>query len=378
MRSFKLSLLLGALLLIVIPQPAYAWFDWIDYLSGPGPFNGLEFDYRVVCLRQQPAPTSEALAGTLLGYSRQIGSLKPPEALKQIFNDISDKLNTLGTDVALQDLAGREEAIDLARQARMLNVQLTDLTRTYTIRSSPASASPTSVSPNPSDPMIQAEKALDKAEQSLREAAVPEVSLFPAWLVWTSCADRPRNEPNQSDEVRIRRGDRHPVAALVLNYRELANTGFVDLDSQTGVGRNSAFATGKTIHLRILEPKFAWPLSGHVDFLDGQAGVGMYFFSSDGLSKSVKGLIVEPVRLDLHFPSALADKFVNTKDDTCWVKFGHSLARGFLSISAYAGLVLFPGGFDADAFGTGANQRISRREVTFEKGFAINIGRFVR
>ena len=44
MRVIKL-LSLCVLMSFVSVRPASAWFEFLDYLSGPGPFNGLEFDF---------------------------------------------------------------------------------------------------------------------------------------------------------------------------------------------------------------------------------------------------------------------------------------------------------------------------------------------
>jgi hypothetical protein len=49
MRSVKGSLLLCALLVILMPAPAHAFFGWLDNLSGPGPFMGEEIEIRLFC-----------------------------------------------------------------------------------------------------------------------------------------------------------------------------------------------------------------------------------------------------------------------------------------------------------------------------------------
>ena len=51
MRSFKVSVLLGALLVIMMPAPAHAWFGWLDNLSGPGYFIGDEVEIRLFCFK---------------------------------------------------------------------------------------------------------------------------------------------------------------------------------------------------------------------------------------------------------------------------------------------------------------------------------------
>ena len=45
MRTFKTSLLLLAVFLLIAPAPAQAWWGWLDELSGPGPwvFGDLQY-----------------------------------------------------------------------------------------------------------------------------------------------------------------------------------------------------------------------------------------------------------------------------------------------------------------------------------------------
>lgn len=52
MRRLSVTLMFCALFLSVVSAPAHAAFswDWIDQLSGPGPFYGPVFDWRLVCL----------------------------------------------------------------------------------------------------------------------------------------------------------------------------------------------------------------------------------------------------------------------------------------------------------------------------------------
>jgi hypothetical protein len=117
--------------------------------------------------------------------------------------------------------------------------------------------------------------------------------------------------------------------------------------------------------MTIVEPKITWPLSGSFDFLEGQAGVGAYRMSSGG-SDTLWGLIVEPVRLDLHLPARLADR------KGAWL-------RVLSSFSYSAGLVVFPGGFDANAFNrAGPTAPIAGSEAIFEQGIVINLGRIFR
>ncbi len=60
MRSFKWTMVLCAAMLVLTPKPALAWFEFLDYLSGPGPFTGARVDFRVWCFRRTTA-TGQAI-----------------------------------------------------------------------------------------------------------------------------------------------------------------------------------------------------------------------------------------------------------------------------------------------------------------------------
>lgn len=49
MRRVIVTALCAASFLFMLPKPAHAWFDWIDQLSGPGPFIGFDLQWRLVC-----------------------------------------------------------------------------------------------------------------------------------------------------------------------------------------------------------------------------------------------------------------------------------------------------------------------------------------
>jgi len=60
MRPVKVSLLLGALLVVIMPAPAHAWFGWLDNLSGPGPFMGDEIEIRLFCFGGEHGAAGES------------------------------------------------------------------------------------------------------------------------------------------------------------------------------------------------------------------------------------------------------------------------------------------------------------------------------
>jgi hypothetical protein len=60
MRRVFVTALCAASFLFVLPAPAHAWFDWIDQLSGPGPFIGFDLQWRLVCVQDSDPAVREA------------------------------------------------------------------------------------------------------------------------------------------------------------------------------------------------------------------------------------------------------------------------------------------------------------------------------
>ena len=58
MRRLVLVVACCGLLQLAMPAPALAWFEWIDHLSGPGPFNGVDIWLRLKCLPESNAPVN--------------------------------------------------------------------------------------------------------------------------------------------------------------------------------------------------------------------------------------------------------------------------------------------------------------------------------
>jgi hypothetical protein len=348
MRTFKATLFL-AVFLLIRPAPAQAWFGWLDDLSGPGPFWGAEFDFRLVCFMEK-APWSESIAAMQVATE----TIRPlnPETLRVEGRNLTDALGSIRQRLLTVFPAAnrRDAAVKLAAEVAA--------TRDRYFPKPP-------VGTNVADAARAARAVLDKVESSLLEAAVPEVSKFPGSVVFGSCSDRSPDEPSMTGYHGIRHSERHPVVSIALNYRELANTKFLHLFADNARASNNGYAGGKAIHLRVFMPKVTWAMSGHYDFLDGQAGMGIYQFSSAGFT-SFSGLVVEPVRFDLHAPA----KWSDGKD--FWERLP-------LSISYSAGVMLFPGGFASSRFSAvgGLARDISGGEAIFEQGVVINVGRLL-
>jgi hypothetical protein len=108
----------------------------------------------------------------------------------------------------------------------------------------------------------------------------------------------------------------------------------------TDVADSNRFAGGNEIALTTLVPSFSWRVFSdrRFDVVDAGVGAGVYWFSSRGANsggfESFSGVILEPVRLDFHAPSVLTRNH--------WWAAIPNLRFG---------LLVFPDGFKANAFG---------------------------
>jgi hypothetical protein len=103
---------------------------------------------------------------------------------------------------------------------------------------------------------------------------------------------------------------------------------------------SNKFAGGNEIELGTFAPSFSWKVftNPRFDVVDAGVGGGVYWFSSQGPNpggfESFSGVILEPVRLDFHAPSV-------------WTRNNWWAAIPNLRF----GLMVFPAGFKANAFG---------------------------
>jgi hypothetical protein len=150
---------------------------------------------------------------------------------------------------------------------------------------------------------------------------------------------------------RIRQNERRR-ASLDLGLRVLRYTD----DSAS-----NPFAGGNTITLSTFVPSFSWRVlnDARFDIVDAGVGAGVYWFTSLGSRPggfdSFSGVIVEPVRLDFHAPTA-------------WTRSKWWAAIPNLRF----GLIVFPGGFDTNAFGPSVTGDKARRiDAEWLKDFGI-------
>lgn len=63
MRRVFVTLMLVAGFQLLAPTPAHAFWRWIDEWSGPGPFNGIGVEWRLVCIKDY-VPGTDGTRGT--------------------------------------------------------------------------------------------------------------------------------------------------------------------------------------------------------------------------------------------------------------------------------------------------------------------------
>jgi hypothetical protein len=59
MRHIRAIVLLTTLIQLGAAAPALAWWDWLEQLSGPGPWQGVVFGARLVCIVAEDGQPTE-------------------------------------------------------------------------------------------------------------------------------------------------------------------------------------------------------------------------------------------------------------------------------------------------------------------------------
>jgi hypothetical protein len=350
MRRVFLALVSGVLFSLVLPSSAHAWWGWIDELSGAGKFRGWEVEARLYCFG-----TSEGdLAATFLRSAADhvtsafemlrsvTASLKPkdPTAVRTVLDGFAT-LERMTLEATTSRIAP-EVADKTRRSAENLRKTVKELCSTTACTDDQAAT------------MARVEARLNAAESEYRTAQTLEeqrrMLTASAGVSFSAC-------PMQKDLTR--RG------AVGLTYRRMDTYG----------ERKEEFAGGNTISLSTLTPMVSWrPLfqvaNGKYDYVDFATGGGFYWLSSDGARPggfdSFSGVILEPIRVDLHAP-ALSSR----------TGFGWGLLA---SASFRFGYAIFPAGFDPNAFGATRfpeqSERIRGEWVKYW-GFYLDVGRLI-
>ena len=77
MRRVIVTALCAASFLFMLPAPAHAWWNWLDELSGPGPFQGVDFQWRLACVQDNRVSTDDGATPDVgVNVLRQLGSFE--------------------------------------------------------------------------------------------------------------------------------------------------------------------------------------------------------------------------------------------------------------------------------------------------------------
>lgn len=299
-RRVGLLSVCGLIVQLLVPSTAHAWWGWLDELSGPGPFRGIQFDARLACFGDQPRDRGESFfreGVRELTEAIAAGSMTPQfeaEAARRGLG--SGASGNLLTFMAAQPSAA---------SATILKALATAI-----------------------DSAGNQSASLDAAIVHFGEAArwlsSPPNTLSAGGVSYSACGPE--------------RDARRRIAV------EVTSRLFHSTSSQDG-----AWAGGNEIRFSSLTPSLSWrPLldvtERYGDILDVSSGAGVYWFSSTGNPggfDSFSGVVLEPLTVGVR-PGVL----FRTKND----KAGSVSAALKSTFSFRAGLLIFPGGFKERAF----------------------------
>jgi hypothetical protein len=337
----------AAILLLVPTTNAYAWWEFVESLSGPGRWTGPDVDARLMCFVDTRSRPENKAALTLLDTARD--ATPSEEEVRKAQNDPDARLAILAKwrtalpswQIALdrwEQLAGAnafkvststQSALDgRARAEQTFRTNQDDLRSYEKTRNSLTLAQRNEFDQKTLSPVFadteRAIRAYEIAVSGLRgQARVGmAVPLVAPGFILSAC--------RLSENERRR-------AAIDVSMRFLWTTD------------DRFVPDGEKIYLSTVEPAFSWSLfdDPNHDFVDYGIGAGFYWIASERFP-TVSGGFLEPVRLDWHAPSRAP--------------------RALRMFIVRTGLLIFPGGFAPEAFPllSGVpNTRISRDPVKY-------------
>jgi hypothetical protein len=167
---------------LAVPSPAHAWWGWLDNLSGPGPWWGPEFDFRLVCFPGKTTVADAKRASTAAAALLQrSGSVSAAEV--EFKYKTWDSIGQNGQDNFKKML---KESDDLTTWANTFR----------------GSSTPDAIS------------ALERAARLWRLATQPRFPVFPGVVADSNCSDNPTNSPVEASAVS--HGDRKLSPSIVV------------------------------------------------------------------------------------------------------------------------------------------------------------------
>ena len=317
MRWFKRSVVLCLLALVLTPARADAWFEWLDYLSGPGPWYGYKMDLRLWC-SGAPAPWKGLRESLDKAVAATLKLQNIPRSATAVDQNVLDQLPP---DVASQwthvlDELGRSNQVLRMADPKRFDAEISSLRGAVQFK--PTVGQTTRVVPLE---VLRVAEGLHKAIDTFERGATTIAS---TGIFLSAC-----------------KNDRTRAVAVEVGFTTLQASSNPDYAGDHSIRMNN-------INVGL---SYRFPLPPDRDIIDIGTNVGMYHFSSRGF-KSFSGLIVEPVFIDFHGPTRL-------------VEAGGLKQLGAL-FTVRLSLVMFPGGFDGARFASVASKpaRISGREAT--------------
>jgi hypothetical protein len=319
----------------MMPAPAFAWFGWLDKYSGPGPWHGVRLEWRLTCFNDNDVWV-DAAAITQSAVNATIATAAEPEKRQLILNALGVLTSELNALPAQRKLMPAAQPPSSDRAILDFAAAIQDIANAFR--------------KIPNFPEGQALADLwDRSAFAWNAAADdPSARFFPGLRslkglsINTTCADR------RDDKFRAAYGStRRSHANLDFTYQRL------------WAKAEERFANNEGIVLQLFQPRISWRLvPPPYDVVDVGFSIGAYRFSSEGLDPSW-GLLIEPVRFDLHLPTRWVDADTSEK--------GWLLKRIVAPIHGSAGFVLVPGGFRAEEVGA-EGPRFALGESTFAYG----------
>jgi len=277
MRSFKLTLILCGLMLLVTPTKAHAWWELLDYLSGPGPFVGPRVDVRWCPPKSEKDLDPQAKLSDLDGQLRAVAKLltgfdnRPLDSdLRSSFLPLLNPLIAISTGLKTMKT---NFPIITDQQVKAVADKVTDLDNLTKAANPPSDARSQGILL-----VVQAIAAADLAFDALKNGLI---SIGATGVLVSLC---------NPDKVRT-----------------------VALDGGVSVMHSfsdDTWANGHTIWMYELSAGITIrPYSTRNvdhDYFDFGAMAGGYFFSSAGMQKTVKTFVIQPF-VDVHAPTTLVN-----------------------------------------------------------------------
>jgi hypothetical protein len=116
MRWLKRSVLLCLAMVVLTPAPAHAWFEWLDYLSGPGRFYGAKVDVRAYCFGKTQQESFSALTARLQEVQK---NPQGPRTVNELL-DIQKRIREINVGLNVVNLGTLDEHEKNLRAATLL------------------------------------------------------------------------------------------------------------------------------------------------------------------------------------------------------------------------------------------------------------------